>query len=174
MSLLVLGFPKFSDSDFNWIQNHRKNYDKLYYSIVNPHFTIVFPTFNVTEGNFIEEVIAKCKNQNSIEFIIRSAVINKDSFINTYHEFLVPDEGHSEIIKLHDKIYSEKLFSELRLDLDFIPHIGIGNSEDPLICRKNVDEINNLSMEITGIIENLEIVSYEDNRIETLKKIKLK
>jgi hypothetical protein len=173
MSLVVLAYPKFSKSDYEWVQNHRKKYDKLYYEVVEPHYTIVFPIYSVAEDIFIEEVLSKCKNEKTINFIIRSAVINKDLFIDTYHEFLVPDEGHSLIIKLHDKIYSEKLFPELRMDIDFIPHIGIGNSNDPLKCKYNVDRINRSNIELHGIIDNLNIARYKKNKIETIKKINL-
>lgn len=174
MSMVVLAYPKFSDSDFKWVQSHRETYDKLYYNIVKPHFAIVFPTFNLSENIFIDEILNKCVDEVTIKFILRSAVINKDSFIDTYHELLVPDEGHSSIIKLHDKLYSEKLFPELRLDIDFIPHIGIGNSKDPINCKHNVDRINKSNIEISGIIEILDIARYENNKIETLEKIKLK
>jgi hypothetical protein len=171
--MVVLAYPKFSETDYEWIQNYRKVNDILYYDIVDPHFTFVFPTYNLPKDNFIEEISSKCKNEKQIPFIIRSAVINKDSFIDTYHELLVPDKGHSSIIKLHDKLYSGKLFTELRLEIDFIPHIGIGNSKDPIICKNKVDKINKLNIEIKGIIDDLDIAIYENNKVETVEKVKL-
>jgi len=171
--MVVLAYPKFSDSDYEWIQNYRRVNDLLYYDIVDPHFTFVFPTYSLSKDNFIDEITGKCKNEKSIPFVIRSAVLNKDSFIDTYHELLVPDKGHSSIIKLHDKLYSGKLFPELRLDIDFIPHIGIGNSKDPIICKSNVDQINKLNIEIKGIIDDLDIATYENNKVETVEKVNL-
>jgi len=173
MSFVALSYPKLNDADFTWIQNHRKFHDKLYFNMVKPHFAIVFPSFNLTIDQFINEIYGKCKNTSPITFKIRSAVVNKDAFIDTYHEFLVPDEGHSDIIKLHDVIYSESLFPELRLDIDYIPHIGIGNSKDPLKCKKNVDEINNSIIEISGIINSIDIAQYDENGIVTIDRLSL-
>ncbi|MFO7890546.1 MAG: hypothetical protein R6V04_09435 [bacterium] len=54
MSYLVLAYPELSDEDFNLIQNYRKVND-IFYSMVDPHFTIVFPVFNQPEDRFIRE-----------------------------------------------------------------------------------------------------------------------
>ncbi len=43
MAFLVLAYPKIEQSDFDLIQDYRKENDGLFYSVVKPHFTIVFP-----------------------------------------------------------------------------------------------------------------------------------
>jgi hypothetical protein len=173
MSLLVLSYPEISDVDFNWIQNYRKEHDPLFYHVVSPHFTIVFPTFNISEEDFITEIEYQSKNLKSIQFEIKCVVINKDSFLDVYHGLLVPDKGFSDIVKLHDKLYSGKLFPNLRLDVDFIPHIGISNSQDPIECKKRVDELNKSELSINGKIKTLDVVKYENESVTTLKVFKL-
>ena len=86
----------------------------------------------------------------------------------------VPDEGYSRIVKLHDKLYSDKLKDNLRLDLDFIPHIGIGNSLDRYKYKKMVDEWNKEEFELRGTISGLKIVRYENDVVTTIEEIKLK
>lgn len=108
------------------------------------------------------------------DFIIRCATINKDAFSDYYHIFLVPDEGYSRIIKLHDKLYSDKLKNNLCLDLDFIPHIGIGNSIDKYTCKKMVDEWNEKDFSISGRITHLTIVNYKNSIVTELEDIELK
>ena len=71
MSLLVLTYPRLNQSDFEWLQNHRKLNDKLYYDVVNPHFTIVFPIFSIDENDFTNEVLRKSEGINSFNFTIR-------------------------------------------------------------------------------------------------------
>ena len=136
MSLLAISYPELEESDFNWIQLYRKENDDLYYKVVDPHFTLIFPTTNIDEDQFIEEIKNKSKNVHQIEFEIRCATINKDAFSDYYYEFLVPDKGYSDIVKLHDKLYSGILSKCLRLDIDFIPHIGIGDSLESNITKK--------------------------------------
>ncbi|MCS6846165.1 MAG: hypothetical protein RMN52_00450 [Anaerolineae bacterium] len=45
MSLLVLAYPELSNADRECIRAFRERYDPLYYPVVAPHFTLVFPTF---------------------------------------------------------------------------------------------------------------------------------
>lgn len=174
MAYLVLAYPEISKSDFDLIQSYRSTNDELYYSVVEPHFTIVFPVFNIPEDEFIEEIRLQAENFNQCDFVIRCATINKDAFSDYFHTFLVPDEGYSNIVKIHDRLYSGLLRENLRLDLDFVPHIGIGNSLEKLDCKRMVDEWNQDDFEIKGVISKLTIVKYENDQVQKLEEINLK
>lgn len=174
MALLVLVFPELNSDDFDRIQSYRKVNDSLFYNIVNPHFTIVFPVFDTCEAEFIKEIKEKSSTLTKFDFIIRCATINKDAFSEMFHTFLVPDEGYSKIIKLHDTLYSYKLKGNLRLDLDFVPHIGIGNSMDKYVCKRMVDEWNEKEFSISGKVTNLTVVNYEDNIVTKIEEIELR
>lgn len=173
MAFLILAYPQLSSDDFAMIQDYRKDHDGLYYQVVDPHFTIVFPVLDMPEEIFVSEAIEKASGSGKIDFAIRCATVNKDAFSTYYHTFLVPDEGYSRIVKLHDKMYSGKLMDQLRLDIDFVPHIGIGNSTDKYKCKSMADEWNKQSFCIKGHISKLEIVRYENNRVSHLESIVL-
>lgn len=174
MAYLVLAYPDIKGSDYELVQNYRKNNDELFYTVVEPHFTIIFPVFDFSESLFIKEIIEKSKDVEKIKFVIRCATINKDAFNEYFHAFLVPDEGYSNIVKLHDKLYSGILKENLRLDLDFVPHIGIGNSKDKYLCKQMVNEWNNKEFAISGSISRLTIVNYENDIVTKLKEIELR
>lgn len=174
MAYLVLAYPELRNEDFEQIQNYRKHFDELFFRVVNPHFTIVFPVFDVSKEEFINEVKQKSKDVNKFDFTIRCANINKDAFSDYFHTFLVPDEGYSNVVKLHDILYSGKLKDNLRLDLDFVPHIGIGNSKDKFSCKKMVDEWNRKEFSISGKINYLTIVNYENNKVTKVHEIELR
>ncbi len=98
---------------------------------------------------------------------------NNDRASEYNHIFLSPDEGNSEIVKLHDKLYSGILRKTLRLDIDFYSHIAIGNYKDPEKCKKLIDEINSTSFNIKGKISSFNIVSYGEHKLKNLYKIEL-
>ena len=173
MAYLVLAYPKLNSKDFELIQNYRKEKDERYYNVVEPHFTIVFPVFDINKEDFIKEIKEKAKEVKEIDLVIRCVTINKDAFNEYFHTFMVPDEGYSKIVKLHDKLYEDKLFDNLRLDLNFVPHIGIGNSKDKFICKKMVDEWNRKDFSINGTISQLTIVKYENDKVEKIEEINL-
>lgn len=173
MSLLVLSFPELEKKHYDWIQALRHTYDELYYKVVEPHFSVVFSVSGFDKIEFIHEIQEKSKGIRPIDFLIKCAVVVKDTFGVDWHTLLVPDTGYSEIVKLHDKVYSGILSKELRLDIPFIPHVGIGNSKDPLLCKKLADEINSQAISIKGKLKELDVVWYENNKVETIQKIKL-
>ena len=173
MAYLVLAYPELTSNDFDLIQNYRRDNDALFFKVIEPHFTIVFPVLNNPQDEFIREVKDKSNGLKPFNFVIRCATINKDALKDYYHAFLVPDEGYSRLVKLHDKLYSEKFKDNLRLDIDFIPHIGIGNSKDKFLSKKMVDEWNTKEFSISGTISCLTIVKYHNNVVTKIEEIKL-
>jgi hypothetical protein len=173
MAYLIVAYPKISKEDYHYIQKFRRQYD-LYYSIVEPHFTIVFPVFDIEKDRFITEANSNTLNFKSFDFEIKCAAINKDSFSDYFHLLLVPDKGYSDIVKLHDKCYSGILFKDLRLDIDFIPHIGIANSKDRYLVKKWADEWNSKTFIIRGTINTLTVIDYTENVVNDLVNIQLK
>ncbi len=128
---LVLAYPELSAEDRNWIDSFRKEHDHLFYGTVDPHFTLVFPTFGISCEDFENEILEKVRDIKGFDFTVRCAVLNNDRLSEYCHIFLAPDEGNSGIVKLHDRLYSGILRPTLRLDVDFCSHIGIGSYTDP-------------------------------------------
>ena len=173
MAFLVLAFPTLDRKDLDWIQSHRKTNDNLFYKIVDPHFTLVFPVYDKTETEFIKEVTARSKGIKKINFELRSAAGNKDELSEYYHEFLVPEKGYSDIVKLHDQLYSGELLSNLNSEIDFIPHITIGTSNEEHKCNVNVGKLNSENISIGGTIEQLTVVKYENNVVTKIIEVAL-
>lgn len=173
MALAVIAYPKLTHEDYYFIQDFRKKNDPLLYSVIEPHISFVFPVDKFSELDFTDEIIRQSIDIESFDFIVRCAVVNKDSFLDYSHTLLVPDEGFSNIIKLHDKLYDGALIKERRLDIDYIPHIGIGTSKDIYECKQMADKLNKMRLNIKGRIDELTIVCFENNQIQYLKSIRL-
>ncbi len=173
MALLVLGYPTITEADRAWIQQVREQHDELYYRVVDPHFTLVFPVFNMDRAAFTAHVAERVRGRRPIRFVLRCAVVVKDSFNAYTHVFLVPDEGHAEVVKLHDALYAGTLTPHLRLDIPFIPHVGVGNSTDPLACKRLADTLNGQDFCVEGVVDKVDVVWYEDNRVTPVATIPL-
>ena len=173
MAYLIIAYPNLNEEDYRMIQEFRKQND-FYYSIVEPHFTIVFPVSDIEKDLFIDEAITNSKNIKAFDFEIRCATVNRDSFSDFYHLLLVPDKGYSDIVKLHDKCYSGILSKDLRLDIDFIPHIGIANSKDTYTVKKWADEWNSKNFTFSGSVNSLIVIDYTGNVVTGLINLPLK
>jgi hypothetical protein len=173
MSFGVLAYPKISRVDLTFIQDFRKENDELYFDLVLPHFAFVFPMDSVEKTQFLKETTAKATGFKAIQFEIKCTTVNKDSFLDYYHLLLVPDQGYSDVLKLHDCLYSDLFFDELRLDIDFIPHIGIANSKDPYRVKKWADDWNRKDFSISGVINKLTVIEYDGKTLNDIKDIEL-
>ena len=174
MAYLVLAYPKISKSDYGWIQDVREKEDKRYFGVVEPHFTIVFGTAKLDLDEFTAHVKEKTQNFKTFDMILDSTKIVKDDFQDIYHAFLIPSQGNNEITTLHDVLYTGVLASELREDLSYIPHVGIGTNQDKRPLEELVKQFNATNRKIIGSISELTIVGYDGAKVADLKTIPFK
>jgi 2'-5' RNA ligase len=134
---------------------------------------LVFAIHDIKEAEFTDEARKQVAGVKAFSFEINVATINLDNSGEYYHEFLVPDAGYSNVVKLHDKLYTDKFANHLRYDIDFIPHIGIGNSNDVKESKIRVDELNAQDISIKGEVNSIDVIEYRDDSIRTIEKFKL-
>lgn len=124
----ILIFPKFKDIEK--IQEIRDKYDPLA-KAVPPHITIVFPFSddidNTTLTKNIREAIKGVKPFN-ICFSGLSLFYDK-YYAHKNVIFLNCKKGKDEIINLHNTIYKNVLPTHLNSDVEYIPHITLGNAD---------------------------------------------
>ena len=174
MAYLVVAYPKLQQGDFDFIQNYREQNDQRYSSVIDPHITLVFAIGDIDKDSFVNEVKNKIAGIEPFDFEIKVATINQNDDGKYYHEFLVPDTGYSNIVKLHDKLYSGLFTPHLRFDIDFIPHIGIGNSDEAQISKQRIDELNTKGVSIAGRIESVDVIEYSDGKVTTVSEYDLR
>lgn len=172
MELVVVSYPHISERDYDWIQAVRAEHD-IYYEIIPPHFTFVFPCSTTDAVEFVGHIKQYTTGVKQIRFVSRCALVVKDLVSKYTYVFLCPDDGFSDIVRLHDRLYTGMLASQLRLDIPFIPHIGIGNALTPEVCKSLVDDLNRNNFSIKGTIDTLDIVSFHGKEIKTIERIQL-
>ncbi len=173
LALAVLNYPTVSQQDYDWIQTIRRKYDPLYFSLIEPHLTFVFPTENITEAELVDHVCSHAAGLAPLEAVFRCAVLGDADFQDHAHAFLMPDEGFSQIVRLHDRLYTGILRPELRHDLPFFPHIAFANACEPADCQLIVDEVNAEKFELRARVETLDVVGFDGKRVWTIKRIAL-
>ena len=172
MALLVVTYPQLVPAEHAWVQTIRQQHDP-HYTLIAPHFTLVFPVDGMPQRTVLAQVAAQAKHARRIPFTIRCATIVKDVFSPLTHVFLVPDVGYSALVKLHDALYTGPLAPALRLDIPFIPHITIGAHADPYVCKALADDINHHDLHLRGEISALDIITYEHTSVAPVRTIAL-
>ena len=170
MARLIIAYPQLTDTDYTWIQTIRRQHDPQV-ELVAPHITLVFPFAAIPQEHCVDHIMAATQGMHPVPLTFRCALVVKDDFSPITHVFLVPDEGFSALVKLHDRLYTSILATELRLDIPFIPHITIGGSTDPRIAKEIADQINHEGIAIKSRLSALDLILYENNTITTLHRI---
>jgi hypothetical protein len=173
----VVAYPKLTKHDAAWIDSFRAEYDKKHHPLIDPHFTLIFPT----DKNISPESLRKHVEDNatsSFEAVCRCAQVVDNPFIKKWHIFLVPDEGYSLIVKLRDRLYTGELEDELRLDIQFIPHIGIATLDTARECNALADGLNSnylgsYRLAVRTWIDHLDICSEVEDKIVSTARVNL-
>ena len=172
MAYLAIAYPELSTKSYEEIQKFRSDHDKLFFELIDPHFTFIFSVTDVLQTEFFQEVKTKSLGFTKFIFNARHAILHKDELSEYHYVFLIPDEK-DQFIKLHDSLYSGKLSDHLRHDIKYVPHITIGNAKERSYCQKMVEEWNKKDLTIQGTISQLTIIGFESGIVTNLEEIEL-
>ena len=172
MKLLVIAYPRLSSLDFQRIESCRINHDPLS-SIVRPHFTFIFPSDNITSEEFSAHVMDRLNGMKDISFSLDRATVHDDSGKEFYYVFLIPGTGFAEMSAMYDHLNKNLPGSREAIPGPFLPHITIGRSADKSECEQIAANWNASKEIIHGIIDSLDIISFENQKVATLQKIQL-
>jgi hypothetical protein len=173
MAYLAVAYPRLEQADRDWLDAYRTRNDARYAPVVAPHFTLVFAVHELTEAQFGAEVAKRLADVEQIIFELNVATLVKDDEGAYFHEFLEPERGRSAIIRLHDRLYSGAFRPFLRLELGYMPHVGIGNDDDGATTKRRFDALNASRLSIKGVIEAVDVIEYRDARVRTRNRIEL-
>lgn len=168
----ALCYPSLSEADEEFIRAFRQKHDARYRDVVAHHFTIGFGIESLGAVEYVEHVKRQAQGQDPIRFVCRYAMVGRDDInFEEFYVFLVPDEGFSEISKLHDRLYTGPFEPFHRVDIPFIPHIGIATNPDAAAIKTLCDELNDRGLHIEGRIDSITVAQYDGRVITDLERI---
>ncbi|MDX1992094.1 MAG: 2'-5' RNA ligase family protein [bacterium] len=160
--LAVLAYPDPLDALEAAVQRWRIAFPTLQFAALPPHFTLVFPNESVAEADLRLHVQTCAEDFAAFPFVLRCALAVKEAASDRFYLFLVLDEGFSQLVRLHDQLYSGILAPHLRLDLPFIPHITVGYTTDAVVCHQAAQAINAEGITFPGHIHRLTLFDVEN------------
>lgn len=162
--LFTLAYPRLAEKDAKFIEEFRRRHDG-HYELVRAHFTMVFGCSEIDERAYLEHVGEVARLSRPISFVCRYAMLGADDEGERAYVFLVPDEGYSDISRLHDALYRRAMAPFLRLDIPYVPHITLGFSADGAAMKTCCDELNEAALSIHGSVEALTVAALEDGSL---------
>jgi len=166
-----LCYPTLSNEDNNVITSYRKTHDLPFRDVVAHHFTIAFGVSDLGREEYFNHVRMLARQTRKINFTCRYAMLGNDDSNDNFYVFLVPDEGFSEISLLHDQIYRGPLAPYHKLEIPYIPHIGIATIPDSWKVKALCEELNESGLNITGSLDGITICEYTGSVINDLEYV---
>jgi len=141
--------------------------------MVKPHFTIVFPTDKITGLDLLKHIESIDLHTDSFNFTLDKAMVVEDIHSRYYQIQLVSDKPISEMIKIHDRLYSGLLDKELRKDSLYTPHITIAGSDDATTVKELARNIHKEGLDISGKINKITLSSFDGERVSNIRDFRL-
>lgn len=163
MSLVILSRPVWTASDRAWLKALRDRHGGAYFDpSLGPHLTLVFPVEEVEESAAVSHLHAVASDTPPFQAAFRAVLPVKDDFSSDTFLYLVPDEGLSGIVRLHDRLYSGPLADALRLDISYVPHVTLGRFSSARIAKALADDLNAQDPALTTRVETVELFRLTD------------
>ena len=172
MRIAIIAVPRFAPDDLEWIDRIRSRYDPQR-NVIAPHFTLVFPFETDAAEAALEHAVSVASQTKPSNFVLRSALAAKDAFATLSHVFLIPDEGFSSVVALHESLNSGDFAPIARPDIPFIPHVTVGAFENPEQADAVADELNAGGVAIAGTIFVLDVLELDGKAVREILRIGL-
>jgi 2'-5' RNA ligase len=169
--LAVVAYPTLSGEDRRWIEDIRARYDPLA-SRIAAHFSLVFPT-EVAEAPLVAQVRSALRSAEPIPVVLRRAAAFPDAIGSGYKVFLVPEEGHRELVAVHHELYDGALAAHRRRDIPFVPHVTVGAHQQMGECERMANQINDERRIVRAWINSVDVIEVAETTVRTVAEVRL-
>lgn len=169
MHYVVLIYPNISEHDYKMIQGIRKTSDKQF-SIVKPHFTLIFPTDKVSSSEILQHIKTVKLSTQPFNFTLTKAVVEENIYPTYFQIQLVANQPIAEIIEIHDSLYVDILANELREDIPYVPHITVASNKSRELMQQLADKINKSGIAIEGRVDKITMSSFDGTAVVDIEE----
>jgi len=158
--MMIYALVHYPKVETRLIDQLRQKYDPQF-GLIDPHITVMFPVRDSIDGNnlvsHLENVLTDCS-----PFPIRIQGLQRswDDCL-----FLLVREGSSEIVRLHNRIYTGILADYKNSDIKFVPHLTLGAfDKDAARYAQALSAAKALALDYRCVMDKLELVKINDER----------
>lgn len=163
--LFTIAQPVWDGDVGDTIEAFRATHDPQH-QVLAAHFTLAFG-MTVDLAAWLSHVQAVAAHTPAFRFALRHAMLFAPDK-GRAHVFLVPDEGASQIAKLHGCLLSGNWAAYRRLDIPYIPHATIAVSDSAEEAQSWVDDWNSQPFALCGRVDALSVGEVRDGRFVTV------
>lgn len=172
-TLFTLAFPELDDRDRRWIEAVRETHDPAMARRVAPHFTLVFGCNGVPVVDYLDHVSAIAAASSVFPFQCHRITMGHDHRGPIGYAFLVPDQGRSAFVRLHERLHSGSLHAFRSPDIAYVPHLTLARADTSAAVRPVVEKLNHGLQPIAGRIRAISVVAENSRRVDIIRTFRL-
>lgn len=172
VALVVITYPVWSSQDRSRIDALRSEHDPLRAGVVDPHLTLVSPTASLQVDALQEHTRSHAEAFGPITLLLDRLDVVEDDSGAFFHTFLVPTIGYEQVVALHDALYRPPLDAELRRDIEYVPHVGVGTGARTAMIAL-AEQLRREGVTIPARLKELTIARYDGTKVHDLVTVPL-
>jgi 2'-5' RNA ligase len=129
--------------------------------LIEPHITLMFPVSeSIGEDHLVHHLESVLHNWQSFPVHMQGCQISSDDYL-----FLMIQEGKTNVIRLHDEVYTGILKDYWRKDIPFVPHLTLCVLNQASMNRDRVlEEAEQLGIDYHCGLDKLHLVKVNNDR----------
>ena len=145
--------------DTRQIDELRRKYDPQV-DLIAPHITIVFPVpDSLGKSPLVSHVVKVLRDSKQFSISLQGLEQSWDNCL-----FLLLQEGRTEVIRLHDDLYTGILTPFIRRDIPYVPHVTLGAfANDAKRCSDALRDSKRLGLRYRWVVDRLHLVKVNDD-----------
>lgn len=141
-------------------------------SRIAAHFTLVFPA-EMAEALVVARARTAVQSSESIAVVLRRAGAFPDANGIGYHVCLLAEEGHPELVAVHDALYDGVLAAHRRRDIPFVPHVTVGAHRQRGECERIANLLNEERRIVRVRIDSVDVIAVDASMVRTVAEVPL-
>jgi len=157
MFYALVYFPAITTTQINQL---RKEYDPQV-NLIDPHITLVFPIEEALddEQRLIDHIANVLTAWKPFCIHLQGLAQSSDNYL-----YLTLQEGNTEVVKLHDEMYTAMLADYIRDDILFIPHVTLGVfHRDGHRYTQALEQAKKLNFSYHCVLDRLHLLKFADH-----------
>jgi 2'-5' RNA ligase len=163
--LAIVTFPEIQADEFGWIEDLRGTHLPAPEAGVAPHVTLVFPAEITTDDNLMMHMLGAAGSTQPIDASFRIAAPMVDPIKGGWTVRLLPDQGLSKLMRLHNFLYTGPFAPHLNLDASYVPHLTVGRATSGQQAQALSEELNSSVIEIEARFTTVDLLRIEDGKV---------
>jgi hypothetical protein len=167
MPLAIVTCPEIPPSELAWIEDLRGKHLSSPETDIPPHVMLVYPAEFVMDENLTMHMYGVTGSTQPFEAIFRIAAPAIDPIHGGWRVQLLPDEGLSKLMRMHNFLYTGPIADHVNYDIPYVPHLTIARTETGPQANALCEELNSSIIEVSARFTTVKILRIEGGEVTT-------